>query len=441
MTNVSRRQLLQFAALTPVLATAACAVDTTTQSQPGVLAKNVPTSPLKSSEVTSRLLTLRSRGTGLDPTNPSLISALNSIPNPVLVYDLAQVEENYLSFIEADPEVDVHYAVKSCPNPAVMQTVANAGGGFDFASRAELDLALETGVAANKCVFSNTAKFPEDIAYAASRGVEAFLTDSVAETHKNAQHAPGSKLYVRLVVNATDAAHPLGRKFGVTPPKAVELLKLGQSLGLAPYGTHFHVGTQAYSANAWVTPTQDAAWVWQEMRKSGVQLTLFDIGGGYPAPFLGRPIPTVKNILDTVRATLRKNLPDETVVLAAEPGRGICGTAGLFSSRVLLRSEKEDGDWITFDIGLYQGLGDAVDHLIYPMSVPGRHGPQATFTSCGPTCDSVDTFTDKQSLPSDITLGDLVLISVGGAYSECLFTNFNGIHPPQIKYLHELVGG
>ena len=111
---------------------------------------------------------------------------------------------------------------------------------------------------------------------------------------------------MRLLVENKEAAHPLGEKFGTTVENAKRLLKLGARLGLQPYGTHFHVGTQCYSAGAWETSARKAAGIFRELGQEGIELRFFDIGGGYPAPYLGRDIPSVKEILDTVDRSRKK---------------------------------------------------------------------------------------------------------------------------------------
>src|SRR5262249_15125322 len=102
-------------------------------------------------DVAGRLARLRPRPRHLGPPSAAMLQAFERIPRPVLVYDLAQVEENFLGFLEAKRDVEVHYAIKCCPKPRILQRVAALGGGFDFASRAELDLALNTGVDPSKC--------------------------------------------------------------------------------------------------------------------------------------------------------------------------------------------------------------------------------------------------------------------------------------------------
>lgn len=372
------------------------------------------------------------------PIDPKVQAALVKIPHSVLLYDLDEVENCYRNFIESDSEVDVHYAVKCAPNPRVMARLVKAGSGFDVASPAELDLALAAGAAPEKCIYSNTVKFPADIRYAYSKGVRAFLADSEHEVKLHAENAPGSKLYVRLLVDNQEAAHPLGEKFGTTPEKMKELLRLGKKLGLQPHGTHFHVGTQCYSAKAWETPTRQAAMVFRDLKKEGIDLELFDIGGGFPVQYLGRKVPTNAEILKLVRSVLKEELPGHSFTLAAEPGRGLVGSAALMTTQVMLRASRPDAEWLHLDVGVYHGLSDAPDGIRYAINAIDRKGAPVPFTLCGPTCDSADTISKGQELPGDVTNGDRLILHKAGAYAECLFSHFNGIQPPEVKYRDEL---
>lgn len=443
--RLNRRQLLQYSLSSCLLAL--MPQGQSAWANPGVPARLTLTGPnagktpgLSSSQVAQRLKTLRARVQRVNPPTKEVLEAMQRFPGPVLMYDLAQVEENFLEFKEADHEVEVYYAVKCCPNPRVLQRIAGLGGGFDFASPAELDLALATGVNVEKCIYSNTVKPAQDIRYAYSKGVRAFVADSDHEVRKLAEQAPGSLLYLRMAVDSKLAAHPLGDKFGTTRANAVKLLRLGRELGLKPYGTHFHVGTQCAHAEAWLEPTREAASVFRELAKEGIHLEFFDLGGGYPADYQNYPnVPRPKEILAGVRQVLAKELPGTAYRLAVEPGRAMVATAGVVGGRVLLRAERATGEWVHLDVGVYQGLFDTIDKYVYDVSVPGRTGAPAKFTVCGPTCDSFDVISQGQELPSDIDEGDFVVFHNSAAYSEACDTYFNGMAPPTNHYLDEVV--
>ncbi|NBO93449.1 MAG: hypothetical protein EBV06_14225, partial [Planctomycetia bacterium] len=150
-------------------------------------------------------------------------------------------------------------------------------------------------------------------------------------------------------------------------------------------------------------------------------------------------IPKVKDILDVVDRVLKTELPDHPVTLAVEPGRGIIATAAAMSSRLLLRTPRSDGEWLHLDVGIYHGLNEALDRIVYPITVAHRTGAETAYTLCGPTCDSADTISKGQKLPGSVKEGDLFVFDMVGAYCECLFTRFNGIKPPLVHFLDDLV--
>ena len=59
---------------------------------------------------------------------------------PLLILDPAKVTRQCELFARHLPGVQIRYAVKAAPHPAVLDAVAAAGGGFDVATSAEVDL-------------------------------------------------------------------------------------------------------------------------------------------------------------------------------------------------------------------------------------------------------------------------------------------------------------
>ena len=194
------------------------------------------------------------------------------------------------------------------------------------------------------------------------------------------------------------------------------------------------MGTQCFSARAWETPALQAAAIFRALEVDGIQLSFFDIGGGFPVQYLGRKVPTNAEILSLIRGILARELPGRKFTLAVEPGRGLVGSAAKMSSHVMLRATRPDAEWLHLDVGVYQGFSDAPDGIRYAINVPGRTGEPKPFTLCGPTCDSADTLSRNQFLPGDTATGDLLVFDKAGAYAECLFSRFNGIQPPEIQY-------
>src|SRR5687768_11687478 len=117
---------------------------------------------------------------------------------PFLLVDSDIVRDKARRFKAAMPQVHPHYAVKANPDPRVLKTLIEEGVGFEIASIAELDLLLGLGVAPADVYYSNPMKSRAYVEYAAAKGVEWFVLDSVEELPKIVSVKADAKLYVRI---------------------------------------------------------------------------------------------------------------------------------------------------------------------------------------------------------------------------------------------------
>ena len=74
--------------------------------------------------------------------------------------------------------------------------------------------ACRSGSRRERIAFGNTIKRAADIAHAHAVGVEQFAADAEEELDKIARHAPGARVILRMLVEASEADWPLSRKFG-----------------------------------------------------------------------------------------------------------------------------------------------------------------------------------------------------------------------------------
>ena len=87
-----------------------------------------------------------------DPRRHAAFFHGQGLQTPCLLIDLEMVAARFCELAEAMPAVDIYYAVKAQPHPAVLDVLAGLGSSFDVASRAELDLCLARGVPAKRPV-------------------------------------------------------------------------------------------------------------------------------------------------------------------------------------------------------------------------------------------------------------------------------------------------
>src|SRR5262245_32952465 len=82
---------------------------------------------------------------------------------PYLVVDVATAAAQYHRIASAFRGTQVHYAVKANPELPVLRALADAGSGFDVASRAEIDRCLAVGADPASLSYGHTIKKPQDI--------------------------------------------------------------------------------------------------------------------------------------------------------------------------------------------------------------------------------------------------------------------------------------
>ena len=354
---------------------------------------------------------------------------------PCLVVDLDVVRDNYLSFAKALPDTRVFYAVKANPAPEVLSLLASLGSSFDAASVTEVELALAAGAPAERISFGNTIKKERDIARAYALGVRLFAVDCVAEVEKVARAAPGARVFCRFLHDCAGAEWPLSRKFGCDPAMAVDVLEHAHRLGLIAHGVSFHVGSQQPRTQSWDGALKCAADIFRACAERGINLSMVNLGGGFPVKYQ-KEVPPVKAYGRSIFRALRKHFGNRIPDTIIEPGRGMVGDAGIIEAEVVLISSKSAQDeirWVYLDIGKFGGLAETTDEMIrYPIRTPRDGDAVGPCVLAGPTCDSVDVMYEKKpyDLPVSLEIGDKVLIEGTGAYTATYAAvAFNGFAP------------
>ena len=173
-------------------------------------------------------------------------------------------------------------AVKCNDDPAVLQTLATLGTGFDCASKAEISKVLTLGVEPERIIYAHPCKTASHIRFAAETAVRKTTFDNEPELHKIKQLHPGAQLVLRIRADDPKAICNLGIKFGAKLPEAKRLLGVAQALGLDVIGVSFHVGSGCTNADAYGKAISWAREVFDHAASIGMNLTLLDIGGGFP---------------------------------------------------------------------------------------------------------------------------------------------------------------
>ena len=360
---------------------------------------------------------------------------------PCLVLDVDRVEENYRSMRHALPLARVYYAVKANPAAPILQRLVGLGSAFDAASFEEVSMCLEAGAIPGAISFGNTIKKVSAIQRAHAAGVTMFAFDSREELDKLARHAPGSRVYCRLLVENRGADWPLSRKFGTTVESARALMIRAGELGLDPYGLSFHVGSQQLDTAAYEGAIGRVGMLFTDLRQAGVNLHMVNLGGGFPVRYR-EAVPTVDCFARAIMHAMTEHFGNDLPEILIEPGRSMVGDAGLVRAEVVLVSQRVPDDptrWVYLDIGRFGGLAETEGESI-KYRIATEHDGEATCPVCiaGPTCDGADILYERANyrLPVGLQHGETVDILSTGAYVTTYASQrFNGFAPLAEHYI------
>ncbi|WP_340679936.1 type III PLP-dependent enzyme [Paraglaciecola sp.] len=362
-----------------------------------------------------------------------------------IIFDLDGIRQQFKQLTRELPQLDIRFAIKSCPENEVLKTLANQGAGFDAASIFEIQQALAMGGDLKRIHYGNTIKSDQQIAQAYQLGITDYAADSLDEVRAIAKFAPHSKVYCRLATNGQGAVYGLSRKFGSSAPSVINNLIEAKNLGLTPAGISVHIGSQQMSPASWQLLFEKLQHIALELKERGITLEYINLGGGLPANGYSDKsgtalTPDLNAIFDTIRQGMKQlqATVSDSLAFILEPGRYLVADFGVIKAHVLRLSKRiqPEGDeqyWLFLSCGRFNGLYET-DALRYQMIFIG-HDSNDTVDCivAGPTCDSDDVFNDENNLikvPRTLKSGDSVLLLACGAYATSYTTvGFNGFKP------------
>ena len=362
---------------------------------------------------------------------------------PVYCLRPEMIDRAAKKFLEQFPG-RVLYALKCNPHPEVVRALHRAGiRHFDTASLPEIAQVRESFPNA-ACYFMHPVKGRAVIGTAAKvYEIDTYVIDHPSELDKILAETGGSEgltIYVRLTTPPFDGAfYHLAAKFGAGVDEAAAMLRDASSRGCR-VGLAFHVGSQCLVPGAYSTAL---GIVGEVLEKAKVDIVGLDVGGGFPAEYLGTNMPPFEDFIAEIETGLKALKLRRDCVIMCEPGRALVATAISVVTQVQLRKD----DQLYINDGIYGSLSETVDAgLKLPVRAHRLNGnfsgAPKEFILNGPTCDSLDVLPSTFSLPGDIDEGDWIEIDRVGAYSNALATRFNGFTPETLVVVHDPpVGG
>jgi diaminopimelate decarboxylase len=352
---------------------------------------------------------------------------------PLYVYDFAIVVARIARLKAALPAgVDVHYAIKANPLPALLAKIAPLVDGLDVASGGELEKALAV-MPAGRISIAGPGKRDNELEAAIRAGATVNL-ESEGEAERALAIAGRIGIRPRLAVRVNPdfelrgSGMKMGGRaspFGVDAARAPALVRRLIAAGADWQGFHIFAGSQSLDSGA-ISETQAAilSLAARLAGEIGASPPLVNLGGGFGIPYFAGDEPV--NV-EGIGLALKHQLERLPPVLAGsrfaiELGRWIVGEAGVYLARVIDRKESGGETFLVVDGGLNHHLAATgnfgmVVRRNYPVAVAGTVGaePEETVSVVGPLCTPLDRLADRVALPR-ANVGDVIAVFASGAY-------------------------
>jgi diaminopimelate decarboxylase len=372
---------------------------------------------------------------------------------PFYAYDRSLLHARVAELRAALPAgLQLHYAMKANPMPALVACMAGLVDGIDVASGGELKVALDAGATAAGISFAGPGKRDGELRQAVAAGVLVNV-ESARELPLLAAASQALALPARVAVRVNPDFELKGsgmrmgggaKPFGVDAEAVPALLQEVGRLGLAFEGFQIYAGSQNLRAQAICQAQQQSYELALRLAQAAPgPLRVLNLGGGFGVPYfpgeqrldLG-PVGTSLAAL-VERAALE--LPAAQIVL--ELGRYLVAEAGVYVVRVIERKVSRGEVFLVTDGGLHHHLSASgnfgqVLRRNYPVAVATRMGQAEVETASvvGPLCTPLDLLADRMELPVAAP-GDLVVVFQSGAYGASASPQAFLGHPPCAEVL------
>lgn len=373
---------------------------------------------------------------------------------PFFAYDRGLLSERVEALRGVLPrDINLSYAVKANPMPAIVQHLSGLVDSFDVASVGEMRIALDTPTPSDRVSFAGPGKTDRELRQAIAAGISIEVeSESEATRAASLGEELGVRPHLAIRVNPDFQVKGSGmrlgggpQQFGVDAEQVPAMAGRLRELDLELSGFHVFAGSQNLSAELLCEAQgRTVELALRLAAEAELPIRYLNLGGGFGIPYFDddEPLdmePIGENLERLMAERIRPELPEARLVI--ELGRYIVGECGVYVTRVIDRKQSRGTTYLVVDGGLHHQLAASgnfgqVIRRNYPVAIGNRADaePEETVTIVGCLCTPLDLLADRVELPA-AAVGDLVAIFQAGAYGLTASpTAFLG-HPAPVEML------
>lgn len=368
----------------------------------------------------------------------AMLTLARTYPTPFHLYDERAIREHARAFKKAFswvPGFKNYYAVKACPNPAILRIMKEEGFGADCSSLPELVLAKDAGMDGEELMFTSNDTPDEEFKAAFDMGAVINLDDI---THIDAltrsagfpdlisfRYNPGPDRTGNAIIG-----NPVEAKYGVTTAQLVDCYRRARDLGATRFALHTMVASNELDGSYIVeTARMLFAQAVRLHREAGIKLEFVNMGGGIGIPY--KPEQEAMD-LTWVSDEIRKLYAGMIVPEGLDPlnivfecGRMVTGPHGYLVSRVRHVTDKYKR-YVGLDACMANLMRPALYGAYHHITVVGKQpgNDDVTYDVTGSLCENNDKFAIDRRLPK-VEPDDVVVIHDAGAHGHAMGFNYN----------------
>lgn len=363
---------------------------------------------------------------------------------PLFIYDEAHLRARCREAVAAFPG-GAAYATKAFLCIAMARLAHEEGMHLDVATDGELHVALAAGVPADKLVLHGNNKSMAELRRAVEMGVGRIVVDSFDELDRLDQlhRELGSKPKVLLRLTPGIEAHTHefittgldDTKFGFTVSTGLAARAVGRasdSVSVDLVGVHAHIGSQVFRLDS----IADAVGVIAEVARP-FDLPELSIGGGLGVAYVeGETAPSIPEWGETVRKACAD--AGVTARVSTEPGRSIVASAAVTAYTVgTIKTLPGTRTYVSVDGGMSDNPRPVLYGSGYETMLARAPLAARPFSArlVGKHCESGDVLVRDASLPDDVTVGDVLVTPVTGAYGHSMGSNYQKVQRPAVLFV------
>ena len=328
------------------------------------------------------------------------------------------------------------FAVKACPNPAIIQMLMEEGFGADCSSLPELLLARSVGLEGEQIMFTSNNTPAEEFSLAASMGAVINLDDishiPLLERTSGVpelacfRYNPGTSRSGNVIIG-----EPVEAKYGITRDQLVDAYRTMKQKGSKRFGLHTMVASNELQESYFVETARMLFELAVELqREAGIRLEFVNMGGGIGIPYLPGQKPVDLKVLSAgIRGLYEQIIVPEgldPLRIVFECGRVVTGPYGYLVSSVRHVAKKYK-TYVGLDATMANLMRPAMYGAYHHITVLGKENAPLSMRCdvTGSLCENNDKFAIDRMLP-EVDPGDLVVIHDAGAHGHAMGFNYNG---------------